>query len=103
MSSESPAFTIRPAHESDGPALRRLAVLDSAAVPAAPVLVAEIDGKLVAAVGVVSGEVIADPFVPTSEVLELLRTRARRLQPRRVRRSLSARRHRRRAPAARAA
>ena len=81
MSTESLSVTIRPAQERDAAALDRLAALDSATVPASPILVAEIGGELVAAVGIVSGEVVADPFLPTSEVLELLSTRARRLHP----------------------
>ncbi len=91
MSSESLPVTIRPAREGDATALSRLATLDSATVPAGPVLVAEIDGQLVAALGTVSGAVIAAPFVPTSEVVELLATRARRPAPRRRRRPLPVR------------
>lgn len=92
MSTEALSVTIRPAREADTIPLRDLAALDSATVPTAPVLVAEIDGKLVAAVGAVSGEVVADPFVPTTEALELLTTRARRLNPRRARRAFIGRR-----------
>ena len=103
MSTESLSVTIRPAREADAIPLQRLATLDSAAVPAAPVLVAELDGELVAAVGAISGEVVADPFVPTAEVLELLTTRAHRLHPRRARRPLGARRRRQRAGAPRVA
>ena len=103
MSTESLSVTIRPAREGDAVSLRDLATLDSAAVPAAPILVAEIDGKLVAAVGAVSGEVIADPFVPTAEALELLTTRARRLHPRLARRPLGVRRRGQRAGAPRVA
>ena len=104
MSAESPAVTIRPAHESDAAALRRLAALDSAAVPAAPVLLAEVDGRIVAAVGVDTAEAVADPFEPTSDVLELLAMRAQRLRIHADRRSLRRRlRHRRTAATPRAA
>ena len=103
MSTESLPVTIRPAREGDAVRLRDLATLDSAAVPAPPILVAEIDGTLVAAVGAASGEAIADPFVPTSEALELLTTRARRLHPRRAGRPLGMRRRRHRAGAPRVA
>jgi hypothetical protein len=103
MPSDSLPVTIRPAREADDTALSRLATLDSATVPAGPVLVAEIDGELVAALGVHSGAVVADPFVPTSEVVELLATRARRLAPRHRRRPLAARRQRRHASAPRVA
>ena len=103
MSNDSLPVTIRPAREADARALSRLATLDSAAVPAAPVLVAEIDGALVAAVGAVSGEAVADPFEPTAEALELLTTRARRLYPRPARRRLTARRRGQRSTAPRVA
>ena len=103
MSTESVSVTIRPAREADAVPLRNLATLDSAAVPAAPILVAEIDGKPVAAVGAVSGEVIADPFVATAEAIELLTTRARRLHPRRARRPLRGARRGQRAGAPRVA
>ena len=93
MSIESLSVTIRPAREGDERALCRVAALDSAAVPTAPILLAEMNGAIVAAVGIASGEIIADPFVPTTEALELLTTRARRLQPRRPR-TLTSRRRR---------
>ena len=92
MFTESLPLTIRPAREGDATALSRLAALDSASVPATPILVAEVDGELVAALGAVSGEAIADPFRPAAEALELLGTRARRLHPRPARRRLTARR-----------
>ena len=102
MSTQSLSVTIRPAREGDAAALAALATLDSAVVPDAPILVAEIDGELVAALGVLSGAVIADPFKPTSEAVELLSTRARRLHPRRARRSPILRRRGQRAAAPRA-
>ena len=42
-------ITIRPGYADDDQALHRLAALDSAAVPAQPLLVAELDGELSAA------------------------------------------------------
>jgi hypothetical protein len=73
-----PEITIRPAYADDELALRRLAAVDSAdAVPPAPLLLAEIDGELRAALSLADGSVLADPFVRTAEVLELLRVRAR--------------------------
>ena len=72
-----PEITIRPAYADDEIALRRLAAVDSAdAVPPAPLLLAELDGELRAALSLADGSVIADPFVRTAEVLELLRVRA---------------------------
>jgi hypothetical protein len=73
-----PEITIRPAYADDELALRRLAAVDSAdAVPPAPLLLAELDGELRAALSLADGSVIADPFVRTAELVELLRTRAR--------------------------
>ena len=70
----APSVLIRAARGSDGPALDRLAALDSSRVPAGQVLVAEADGQLIAALGD-SGRV-SDPFRPTADVLELLELRA---------------------------
>jgi hypothetical protein len=74
----SPSVLIRAARGSDGPALEALAALDSASVPAGALLVAEADGKLVAAVSPSTGERIADPFRRTGDVVELLELRAAR-------------------------
>jgi hypothetical protein len=74
---EQAAITIRPAYAADRGELRRLAELDSAErIPAEPLLVAKLDGRIRAALGG-DGEAIADPFVPTSELIELLRAHAR--------------------------
>lgn len=71
------AITIRPAYADDDSALRRLAVLDSAdTVPAMPLLVAEVEGALHAALSLRDGAVIADPFERTAGLIELLRTHA---------------------------
>ena len=67
---------IRYARPDDDAALGRLAALDSATVPAPPLLVAELDGELRAALSLVSCELIADPFRPTLAVVEQLRKRA---------------------------
>ena len=66
---------IRVALGSDGAAIRRLAELDSAPVPAGDLLVAESDGALVAAHAPGSGATIADPFRHTAQVVELLHLR----------------------------
>ena len=72
----APSVLIRAARGSDGAALRRLAELDSASVPAGDLLVAEADGHLVAALAPASGRRIADPFRRTADVLALLEMRA---------------------------
>lgn len=53
----------------------RLAALDSATVPPPPLLVAEVDGELRAAVSLHDGRAIADPFTRTAHLLDVLRTR----------------------------
>jgi hypothetical protein len=65
--------TIRAAYPDDAPALWRLAALDSASVPAEPLLVAETDGQLRVAVSMSDLSAIADPFVPTAHIVEMLR------------------------------
>ena len=71
------ALTIRRADLADLAALDRLATLDSATAPAGDVLVAEVAGELWAALEIDSGAVIADPFRPNGELVELLRLHAR--------------------------
>ncbi|MEA2146150.1 MAG: hypothetical protein QOG59_1737 [Solirubrobacteraceae bacterium] len=69
-------ITVRAAYADDETALMRLAALDSAPVPAAPLLVAEVAGELRAALSLTDGTTIADPFHYTALHLELLRARA---------------------------
>ena len=77
MTAPAVSITIRPAYADDDSALARLAALDSAAAPPkSPLLVAEVDGELRAALSLRDGTAIADPFVPTMDLLELLRTHA---------------------------
>jgi hypothetical protein len=75
MTTSTP-LTIRFAQSGDAVALGALAQLDSAPVPAAPVLVAETAGNLLAALSLSDGASVADPFRHTANVLELLRIRA---------------------------
>ena len=72
-----PIISIRAATNGDGPALARLAALDSASVPFGPVLLAEVDGRPAAALAVNEDRVIADPFSRTAELAGLLRMHAR--------------------------
>jgi len=75
-----PTVVIRAARGSDGPALRRLAELDSRELPAGDLLVAETDHEVVAALAVDTGERVADPFRRTADVVDLLAYRARGLR-----------------------
>ena len=70
---------IRYAYPDDDAAVRRVAALDSASVPAAPLLVGEVDGELRAAISLVDSAVIADPFRRTIALVELLRVRTAQL------------------------
>jgi hypothetical protein len=73
----TPDITIRRAYADDAIELGRLAQLDSARTPSGAVLVAESEGRIVAAVELASGASIADPFLPTAHTVELLRMHAR--------------------------
>ena len=76
MNSPTATVTIRPSYPDDEAAIRRLAALDSVAVPPAPFLLAEVDGDLLAALSLASGRTIADPFHPTRRVVAMLRAYA---------------------------
>jgi hypothetical protein len=73
------SVTIRHAFPDDARALSRLATLDSSAPPPDPVLVAEVDGRLRAALSLSDGTIVADPFHPSQALIELLSARARQL------------------------
>jgi hypothetical protein len=65
-------LTIRLSTDADRFNIERLAQLDSRRPPHGDVLLAEIDGRLVAAVGM-DGRAVADPFERTAAVVRLLR------------------------------
>jgi len=71
------ALLIRPASPADEPAIARLSALDEHVLPPrGERLIGELGGRVVAALDVRSGDAVADPFVPTSGLLELLGLRA---------------------------
>ena len=74
--STDPDVRIRYARPGDHAALGLLAELDSATIPAPPLLVAELNGELRAALSMVDSAAIADPFHPTAPLVQLLRRRA---------------------------
>jgi hypothetical protein len=74
----SSSLTIRHANGADTKAIARLAALDSSRVPNGELLVAELDGRLVAAVSVDTGATIADPFEHTAAIVDSLRAQAHR-------------------------
>jgi hypothetical protein len=72
MSNPTQTIALRTAQPSNGPALNRLATLDSAKTPAGQALLAEVDGELRAAVSLETGQAVADPFRPTADLVALL-------------------------------
>jgi hypothetical protein len=93
------AVVIRPAYPDDASTLERLARLDSRRPLDGPVLVAERDGRVLAALATSTGTSISDPFSTTADLVALLelhaadtaRGRGRRDILRRV--AVNARRH----------
>ena len=76
----APEITIRQASSTDAFALRRLAALDDAAALRGEVLLAEQSGDIRAALSLENGRAIANPFAPTAELVEMLRTRSRLIE-----------------------
>jgi len=72
--------TVRVFAERDIDGIRRLAALDARPVPTGGVLVGELEGELVAALPLDGGQALADPFKPTTDIVALLRLRARQLR-----------------------
>ena len=72
----STAVAVRAARPTDAGELQELAKLDSARVPGEPVLVAEVEGALRAAMSIETGATIADPFSRTAMLVDLLALRA---------------------------
>jgi hypothetical protein len=66
-------LVVRRARSSDKDALAALAALDSARPLTGERIIAEVDDRIVAAVSLHDGRVVADPFVPTADVVEVLR------------------------------
>jgi hypothetical protein len=73
-------YIVRLAEPADDSALRRLASLDSSRLPVGPLLVGEMGGGIQAALPVMGGRGIANPFVRTAELTTLLELRAEQLR-----------------------
>jgi hypothetical protein len=83
MTTHTAQITIRPAYGDDYDALVRLAALDSAAgVPPRPLLIAEVDGVLRAALSLRDGSQISDPFFASARLVRLLCAHAADDEPR---------------------
>jgi len=73
-------FTLRLAVAiQDDEVIGRLAALDDSGIPAAPVLLALVDGEPLAALSLTDGRAISDPCHRTAHLVDLLRSRARQL------------------------
>ena len=70
---------VRLAGASDAAALDELGELESTASPKGPTLVAEVNGRVLAALTLRGGQVLADPFEHTADLVELLKLRAAQL------------------------
>lgn len=85
---EPPAepVTLRLSSVHDDDVLARLATLEGHAAPAGQHVVAEVGGAVVAALPLLPGPMLADPFRPTAHLAPLLELRAKQLADGRPRR-----------------
>jgi hypothetical protein len=74
-------FELRPATEADLPALRGVAGRDSQTLPDGPLLLAEVAGTVIAAIGLENRRVVADPFWPTARAVDALQAAAAEHNP----------------------
>jgi hypothetical protein len=77
---ESGSVVIRPARAADVDLVRRVAQRDSRAVPDGDLLIAVVDREVQAAIALDSGDVIADPFRRTEELVRMLALRRLQMQ-----------------------
>ncbi len=71
-------ITIVHSTEDDSQSLWRLAALDDRRAPKAPALLAYVGGELRAAISLVDGGTVADPFHRTAELVEILKFQVRK-------------------------
>jgi hypothetical protein len=100
---DNSTLAIRLARPDDALAVRRLAALDDAPPLAGERLIALLDGEPVAAASLADGRTIANPFLPTADIVALLNLRARQLRRRDTPRAPATPRHPWRVPRLRAA
>jgi hypothetical protein len=77
---ESPDIELRMCKTADDPEIDRLAALSEVPVPYGRLVVALLDGKLVAALPLNGDPAIRDPFVKTAPLVRLLEVRAEQLR-----------------------
>lgn len=78
MTAKTNDILIRRSRAADSGALERLARLDDRRLPRGELLVAEVAGEIRAAVSLDDGAVVADPWLRTADLVELLRLSAGR-------------------------
>jgi hypothetical protein len=71
----SQTISLRLATDQDAPVIETLSALDSKPTLHAPAVVALVDGRPVAAASLSDASIVADPFAPTAEIVELLQAR----------------------------
>ena len=76
VTQDSTEVTIRPARPEDLVGLARVAGRDSSALPTGRLLLAEVGSTVRAAISLEDGTFVADPFHPTTALVEMLRIRA---------------------------
>jgi hypothetical protein len=72
----APTVALRMAERDEAAVVRRLAALDDAPALEGPVLLAISDGEAVAALSMLDRRVVANPFLCTRDLVQLLRMRA---------------------------
>ena len=78
--SETADLELRLCKASDDPALERLAALAERPLPFGRLVVALVDGRLVAAMPLAGGHALRDPFVRTEHLVRLLELRVEQLR-----------------------
>jgi hypothetical protein len=78
--SEPAGITIRLSRPTDTDELGRVAQRDSRPLPDGELLIAAAEGEIRAAISVSAGEVIADPFHRTEDLLRMLVVRREQMQ-----------------------
>jgi len=73
---ESAEITIRAARPADEAEIARVSGRDTHELPAGPLMVATVSGKVRAAISLTDGNFVADPFHRTTELVEMLKIRA---------------------------
>ena len=73
-------LSIRRATPEDDQALSALAIIDSSLPLSGEILVAQLGGAVIAAISLMDGRSIADPFRPSADTVEILRLRRRHEQ-----------------------